>query len=250
MKYGMPTLLEFNSIEENLNFAKQNNLDFIELNMNLPYCFNLKEKELNKYNYLFTMHISEELNIAELNEELRKLYLKEIIRQINIGISNNIKKYTIHLNSGIYFTLPKGKTFLNGKYLDLYKEQVIKSCNELNEIAKVNNINLNFENTKIETFTKEAINIIKDYSNLGFTLDIGHNEKNNNLAYPLFLETNKINHIHMHDYDLAKDHLPLGSGNIDFNKYNNVLNNNYIVIEIKETKELIESINYIKNRLN
>ena len=250
MKYGMPTLLEFTSIEENINFAKENNLDFIELNMNLPYCFNLAENSLTKYNYLFTMHISEELNIGELNENIRKKYLEEIIRQINLGISNNIKKYTIHLNSGIYFTLPNGKSFLNNKYLDLYKEQIQKSADELNKIATENNININFENTKIEEFTKVAINIIKDYSNLGFTLDIGHNEKNKNLAYPLFVKTNKIKHIHMHDYDLKNDHLPLGKGQIDFSKYTDVLKNNYVVIEIKETKELLESIDYIKNRLN
>ena len=38
MKYGMPTLVEFTSILDNVNLAKSNNLDFIELNMDLPYC--------------------------------------------------------------------------------------------------------------------------------------------------------------------------------------------------------------------
>ena len=48
MKYGMPTLVEFDSILENVKFAKENNLDFIELNMDLPYCFNIKENETIK----------------------------------------------------------------------------------------------------------------------------------------------------------------------------------------------------------
>ena len=62
MKYGMPSLIEFNSIEENVLFAKKNNLSFIELNMDLPYCQNIFN--LSKYNIDFTMHLSEELNVA------------------------------------------------------------------------------------------------------------------------------------------------------------------------------------------
>lgn len=37
-KLGMPTLIEFNSIEENINLCSSLGLDFIELNMNLHYC--------------------------------------------------------------------------------------------------------------------------------------------------------------------------------------------------------------------
>ncbi|UKI50816.1 MAG: hypothetical protein L6U99_05585 [Clostridium sp.] len=33
----MPTLLEFKTIKENIEFAKKNKLDFIELNYNMPY---------------------------------------------------------------------------------------------------------------------------------------------------------------------------------------------------------------------
>ena len=38
MKLGMPILFEYNSIEENINLAKELNLDFIELNLNFGYC--------------------------------------------------------------------------------------------------------------------------------------------------------------------------------------------------------------------
>lgn len=245
MKYGMPTLVEFNSILENVMFAKNNNLGFIEINMNLPYCFNLKNGELNKYEFDFTMHLSEELNIGELNDNLFKKYLNEIKRQIELGISNNIKRYTIHLNSGVHFTMPDKKIFLNNIYLDKYLKQIKKSCDILNKIALDNDIYINFENTKIESFTKEAIKIISGYKYLGFTLDIGHNEKNENKAFKLFNDTGKIRHIHMHDYDLFNDHLALGDGCIDFSKYNKVIKNNYVVIEIKRCEELIKSINYI-----
>ena len=247
MKFGMPTLVTFNNIEENVIFAKNNNLDFIELNMDLPYCFDIENENLKKYNVEFTMHISEKINVASLNENLRISYLDEAIREINLGLKNNIKKYTLHIDSGVYFTLPDKKFFLNEKYVDIYSEHLNESCKVLNELAKKNNISINFENTKIHKFTYKATEIINQYEYLGYTLDIGHNEKNGNKAYPMFLESNKIRHIHLHDFDGKSDHLTLGQGIINLEKYKNVLNDNYIVIEIKVQEELINSINYLHN---
>lgn len=247
MKFGMPTLVMFNSIKDNVDFALKNNIDFIELNMDLPYCNNIKNQELNKYDIEFTMHISEKINVADLNNNLRIKYLNEAIRQIKLGINNNIKKFNLHIDSGVYFTLPSGKYYLNEKFLDIYLNNLDKSCIVLNEFAKENNIEINFENTKIHSFTKEAFKIIEKYKYLGFTLDIGHNEKNGNKAFELLKNTNKIRHIHMHDYDGKKDHLTLGSGIIDFGKYKKMTSKNYIVIEIKEENELVNSINYLNN---
>lgn len=246
MKFGMPTLVTFNNIEENVKFAKKYNLDFIELNMDLPYCLNIENGSLKKYDIEFTMHISEKINISELNNNLRISYLDEAIRQINLGIKNNIKKFNLHIDSGVYFTLPDKKFFLNEKFEDIYINNLNESCKVLNDFAKKNNININFENTKIHKFTHKAIEIINRYDYLGYTLDIGHNEKNGDKAYPKFLSSNKIRHIHLHDYDGKTDHLTIGQGIIDLEKYRGVLNNNYIVIEIKVEDELTNSINYLR----
>lgn len=243
MKYGMPALVEFKSIKENVQFAKENNFSFIELNMNIPYCFELKKNELQKYDFDFTMHLTEEFNIGELNNSLRKKYLKEIKKQIKLGISNNIKRYTIHLNAGTYFTLPTGKIFINNIYIKKYKANIKKSLDILNKIAKKYNIYINFENTNIFDFTKVAIDLINKYDYLGFTLDIGHNEKDESKALNLF--KNKIRHIHMHDYNGKSDHLTINTGNIDFTKYKEYMNNNYVLIEVKESNELIKSLKNI-----
>lgn len=247
MKYGMPTLVMLNSIYENVDFALKNNLDFIELNMDLPYCSNIKNQELNKFNIEFTMHISEKINVADLNNNLRIKYLNKAIRQIKLGINNNIKKFNLHLDSGVYFTLPSGKYYLNEKFLDIYLKNLDKSCKVLDKFANEHNIEINFENTKIHSFTKEAFKVIERYKYLGFTLDIGHNEKNCNKAYELLKDIDKIRHIHMHDYDGKKDHLTLGNGIIDFQKYDELINKNYVVIEIKEESELINSIKYLNS---
>ncbi len=249
MKFGMPTLIEFDSISANVQFAKDNNLDFIELNMDLPYNLEIDKIDLKKYNIEFTMHLSEKLNVAYLNNYMRKNYLKEAIRQIKLGIKNNIKKYNIHIDSGVYFTLPTKKFYLNEKYLKLYCKELNKSCKTLNKLAKDNNIEINFENTKIHSFTYEAIKIINKYECLGFTLDIGHNEKNGNKAYPDFKDTNKIRHIHLHDFDGKSNHLEIGKGNINFNLYKDVIKNNCVVIEVKLKDELENSIKKVNNLL-
>ena len=249
MKFGMPTLVTFNNILENIEFAKNNNLDFIELNMDLPYCLDIEKEDLTRYNKEFTMHISEKVNVASLNENLRVSYLNEAIREINLGIKNNIKKFTLHIDSGVYFTLPTEKFFLNEKYKDIYIKHLNESCKVLNEIAKENDISINFENTKIHKFTYKAFEIINNYEYLGYTLDIGHNEKNKNKAYEELIKTNKIRHIHLHDYDGKTDHLTIGEGIIDLNKYTTLLKNNYTVIEIKVQDELVNSINYLRNYL-
>lgn len=243
MKCGMPTLVKFDSIEENVDFALKNHLDFIELNMDLPYC--LKAKDLEKYPIEFTMHLSEELNVADLNPSLRVKYLNEAIRQIKMGMKNHISKFNIHIDSGVYFTLPDGKYFLNEKYLEIYKKHLDKSCKILNELAKQNHIEINFENTKIHDFVSSAVEIINSYEYLGFTLDIGHNEKNGDKAFPLFQQTHKIRHIHMHDYNGKSDHLAIGTGIIDFKKYKELLDCNYVVVEVKEPEELTLSIKAI-----
>ncbi len=244
MKYGMPTLAKYNSILENVDFAIKNHLDFVELNMDLPYCFEMHD--LKKYDIEFTMHISEEVNVADLNPFLKKDYLDEAIREIMLGIENGIKKYNLHLDTGVYFTMPSGKYYLNDKYIDIYLKHLQDSCLILNDLAKDKNIEINFENTKINDFIKEAVKVIEEYPYLGFTLDIGHNEKDGNKAYPIFKETNCIRHIHMHDYDGKSDHLALLSGKIDFHKYQDVLKDKYIVIEVKEEQELIDSIKNVK----
>ena len=65
--FGMPTLIELNSIKENVELCKELNLNFIELNMNMPYCTILGYNENDT-------SVKVELNdfISELNEYQKK----------------------------------------------------------------------------------------------------------------------------------------------------------------------------------
>ena len=80
MKFGMPAMIEYTSIEENIKLAKKLNLSFVELNLDLPYCvLNNKLRTLaKKYNIEFTVHLSEKLDVGELDNDIREAYLKKI----------------------------------------------------------------------------------------------------------------------------------------------------------------------------
>lgn len=246
----MPILVEFHSLEENIELSKKLNLDFIELNMDIPYCFldNINTNILSNNN--FTIHLSEKFDVGELNNSLREFYLNEIEKIISFGTRFNIIKYNLHLDPGIHFSLPDKKIFIYEEYLDDYKKSYIKSCNILSDIAKKYNATILFENVKIESYTLEAIDIISTYDNLFFTLDLGHNIRYNNIAKNKFMNfNNKIKHIHMHDFNGIKDHQELFTGLLDVkNELNFCKNKNLdVLIEVKRKEELINSVNNLKS---
>ena len=73
MLFGMPTLIELNTIEECAALCDELNLDFIEFNMNLPQ-YQLQNIDVshftdvaNKYGLFYTIHLDENLNISDFN---------------------------------------------------------------------------------------------------------------------------------------------------------------------------------------
>ena len=103
-----------------------------------------------------------------------------------------------------------------------------------------------FENLKVETYTLKAIEIISNYNNLFFTLDLGHNIRYGNIAKEMFLKyDDRIKHIHLHDFNGSKDHQELFTGilnikeELDFCKSKNI----DVLIEVKRKEELVNSVN-------
>lgn len=252
MKFGMPAMIEYNTIEENVKLATHLNLSFVELNLDLPYCALTEEiKDLTqKYNIEFTVHLSEKLDVGELDIDIRNAYLKKIEAIIKMGSQLNIKKYNLHLDPGIHFSLPNKKVFIYEKYLDEYKRNLKDSCIFLDNLAKKFDVEIMFENLKLPNYLKEGFNIVSTFDNLFFTLDMGHDLKNSSNAEEFFLTyNNKINHIHIHDFNGKTDHIALGTGIMNIKNKISLIKklNVYAVIEVKREKDLIESVNYLQN---
>ena len=81
--FGMPTLIENRTLEENIGLCRELGLKFVELNMNLPdyQTDRLSETEsfreaASEAGIFYTIHLDEDLDIANFNPLVRTAYQK------------------------------------------------------------------------------------------------------------------------------------------------------------------------------
>ena len=278
LHFGMPTLIELNSLKENVELCKNLKLNFIELNMNIPLFsvlgiedennFELKKiiEELNFYQkefgIYFTIHLDENFNFADSNIYIKNAYLKTLKAVIKNSKKINCPIINMHLNKGIYFTLPTEKVFLFEKYKEEFNnslEEFIKFCNcEISD----SNIFISIENTDGWTdFEKKSIEKILMNKNFSLTFDIGHSQAIGNIDQDFILKNkSKLKHFHIHDGTLpnattkqfGKNHLQLGTGNINLKEkiYLAKETNSRCVIETKTVESLVESVKWITKSLD
>lgn len=278
LHFGMPTLIELNSLKENVELCKKLKLNFIELNMNIPLFsvlgiedennFELKKiiDELNFYQkefgIYFTIHLDENFNFADSNIYIKNAYLKTLKAVIKNSKKINCPIINMHLNKGIYFTLPTEKVFLFEKYKEEFNnslEEFIKFCNcEISD----SNIFISIENTDGWTdFEKKSIEKILMNKNFSLTFDIGHSQAIGNIDQDFILKNkSKLKHFHIHDGTLpnaatkqfGKNHLQLGTGNINLKEkiYLAKETNSRCVIETKTVESLVESVKWITKSLD
>ncbi|HAH19246.1 MAG TPA: sugar phosphate isomerase/epimerase, partial [Eubacterium sp.] len=127
MQFGMPTLIENRTLEDNVNLCKELGLKFIELNMNFPEYQIDKLEDTEKFIELaektgiyYTIHLDENLNIADFNRLVTDAYLETVRRTIEVAKKFLVLKnkygdrsqpltINMHMNHGIYITLPDRK---------------------------------------------------------------------------------------------------------------------------------------------
>ena len=127
--YGMPTLIETSTLPECVKLCTELELDFIELNMNLPQ-YQLDKIDVNyfktiadKYGIYYTIHLDENLNVCDFNPYVADAYRKTVADTIELAKQLDIKVLNMHMAKGVYFTLPDRKVHLFSEY----KEQYLKS---------------------------------------------------------------------------------------------------------------------------
>lgn len=251
---GMPTLIEFNSLEENFILCKSLQLDFIELNLNLPMYQNLNVEEvkglMKKYGISLTMHASERINPFDLDPYFRQSSLASLRHTFKLANELHVSIVNMHLDKGIYFTLPTQKIHLYSKFEDEYLNN-IKGLFHL--IEEYPDVLLLIENTGILNYdyiNKMLLKLI-EHPQIYMTYDIGHDITsgfNDRMFYQKHHDM--IRHYHIHDGNDQSNHLPLFTGELDIAEYLKIVKQNKLtaVIEVKSKEQLIESINSIKRR--
>ncbi len=254
--YGMPTLIETNTLEDCAELCAELDLGFIELNMNLPQ-YQLDKIDLDyfksiadKYGIYYTFHLDENLNVCDFNPYVAGAYIKTVADTIEIAKRLNIRVLNMHMAKGVYFTLPDRKVLLFSEY----KEQYLKSIIDFRDMCEIaigdSKIKICIENCDgYEDFQKEAIELLLESDVFALTFDVGHNHGIGGTDEEFIMKhTERLTHIHLHDAEGRKNHLALGTGEIDIQKYINFAKeqNCRVVLETKTIDGLKKSVEWVK----
>lgn len=259
MIYGMPTLIEINNLEDTIKLCKELELDFIELNMNLPQ-FQIEKLEQYKYfldlaqknNIFFTIHLDENLNVCDFNNSVANAYLKTVERTIDVAKQLNVPILNMHMNHGVHFTLPETKINLFDKYNSEYMNSWKIFCDICKEKIGNSNTKICIENTDgFKNYEKNAIDYLLQTDVFALTWDIGHSNSVNNIDEDFIMShQEKLHHFHIHDSLKSKDHMTLGTGEINIQQRLSIANehNCRCVIETKTIESLKKSVYWLKEK--
>lgn len=254
--YGMPTLIETSTLEDCAKLCAELGLDFIELNMNMPqYQLDKIDVEYfkcvaDKYDIYYTIHLDENLNINDFNPYVAEAYTKTVADTIEIAKQLGVRVVNMHMARGVYFTLPDRKVYLFSKY----KEQYLKSITALRNMCENSigdaDIKICIENCDgYEDFQKEAVELLLESNVFALTFDVGHNHGIGGTDEEFIMKLkDRLHHIHLHDAKGKKNHLALGTGEMDIEKYINLANkhNCRVVLETKTIDGLKKSVKWLK----
>lgn len=252
MFFGMPTLIELDTLEENAKLCHELGLDFVEINMNLPQyqVEELKPERLleyqQRYHIFFTFHLPEDLDIAHLNDRIRQVHQQIVFDMVHVMKKINSPILNMHMSPGIHFTLPDKKVQLYKKHNVQYMNNIQSFASHVSAALKNSSMSLNIENTGIYNldYIQEAILAMLQHDNIKLTWDVGHDYSSGSIDEPFIInQFSKVNHMHLHDGILKQNHLELFTGQIDIVDYLNKAKSQEmsLVIETKTIKALTHS---------
>ncbi len=237
MQFGMPTLIESRTLEENIALCTRLGLRFIELNMNFPeYQLDRLEdtgillKAAQEAGIYYTVHLDENLNVADFNPLVAVAYLETVRRTIaaagklaelkdRFGDPSMPLTLTMHMNHGIFITLPDRKVQMYERDFDRYMASMARFRALCEEWIGDRNLVISLENTDgFREYEKRAIECLLESPKFGLTWDIGHSRAAGEKDVPFLLEhASRLRHFHIHDGtgQPPRNHLALGDGEID-----------------------------------
>ena len=270
MQFGMPTLIENKTLEDNINLCSSLGLNFIELNMNFPE-YQVDELEQNdrlieladKAGIYYTIHLDENLNIADFNRLVSEAYLETVRRSIEVakallplrdlyGDASQPLTLNMHMHHGIYITLPDRKVQMYDRDFDTYMKSFSVFREKCEEWIGDSDIRIAVENTDgFREYEKKAIEFLLESSKFGLTWDIGHSKAIGEKDVPFIMShQDHLIHFHIHDgsENPPRNHLALGDGEIDIKDRLNLAKerNARCVLETKTIEALKKSVIWLK----
>ncbi|MBQ6426866.1 MAG: sugar phosphate isomerase/epimerase [Clostridia bacterium] len=237
MQFGMPTLIENRTLEENVSLCAGLGLSFVELNMNFPEyqtdCLERTEyltRLANDAGIYYTIHLDENLNIADFNRLVSDAYLETVRRAVGtakallplrdrFGDPSQPLILNMHLNHGILITLPDRRVPLYERDIDTYLRSFAAFRSLCEEWIGDSGVMISVENTDgFRDYEKKAVELLLQSPKFGLTWDIGHSKAVHETDVPFLLNhRDRLVHFHIHDGTETppRNHLALGNGEID-----------------------------------
>ena len=256
---GIPTLIETKSIEDCAGLCKEFGFQFIELNMNMPQ-YQIENIDIQKFSEVakkngiyYTFHLDENLNVCDFNKKVASAYIETVLATIELAKKLDVFIINMHLLKGVYFTLPKHKVYLFNEYIDTYLSSLESFRDKCEQAIGDANIKICIENSDgyDQDFLIRGLTFLLKSKVFGLTYDIAHNAGIGGGDEAVILgHENKLCHMHIHDATGKKNHLPLGTGELNLPKYFDLAgrNNCRVVLETKTIEGLRQSVGWMKSK--
>jgi sugar phosphate isomerase/epimerase len=257
IEFGMPAMIELESIEESAALCAELGLSFLELNTNFPaqQPHLLDPDALNRiaeqYGIGYTIHLNDEMAVADFSPSVAAGYRQAVLETIAFAKKINAKKLNMHISEGAHYTMPDRIVYFYEAYQDEFLRGMAAFRDACEDAIGDSGITICMENSKAYyPFQKAALDVLLQSKVFCLTLDIGHNFCSGYVDEDWILaRSNRLKHMHMHDAkERNKDHLPLGTGEMDIPRYINIALDCdcTVVLEVKTVAGLRASVEWLK----
>ena len=273
MEFGMPTLIENRTLEDNVAMCAGLGLSFVELNMNFPEYQVARLEQTDELLRLgeqagvyFTIHLDENLNVADFNPLVVEAYRETVRRTVAVAkallplrdrFGNSAQPLTLnmHMHHGIHITLPDQKVQMYDRDFGTYMESFARFRALCGEWIGDSSIMIAVENTDgFRDYEKKAIDFLLESPKFGLTWDIGHSKAVCEKDVPFLTERKeRLIHFHIHDgtEQPPRNHLALGDGKIDLKDRLKLAEsrNARCVLETKTVAALKQSVRWLRENI-
>ena len=251
--FGMPSLIELNTVSEHAALCRQLGLSFVELNTNFPnqQLHLLDPAQLKEIaadtGIFYTIHLNDDLFVADFNPHVSGGYCSSVLEAIAFACEIGAPILNMHLCNGGKYTMPDRKVFFYEAFESEYLEK-IKAFRDMCTMAVgAQALHICIENTGgYLPFQKKALEILLESPVFGLTYDIGHNHCSGHVDEDYILtHTDRLYHMHLHDVMGNCDHLPFGEGEMNLSPYLALAKDRTAVLEVKTIAGLMKTVSKI-----
>ncbi|MGN1023094.1 MAG: sugar phosphate isomerase/epimerase family protein [Lachnospiraceae bacterium] len=272
-QYGMPVLVEKQTLAENVSLCRDLGLSFLELNMSFPICQlpMLADPGLVKLaedaGIYYTIHLEDDFSPSVFNPLVRKAYLQTLQGAIDVaktflplrdqfGDPSQPLVLNMHLAPGPYVTLPERRVYLQEDNPSRYLGTMKEFAEKVTEWVGDADLRIAVENTGGYTpLQQEVLEDLLSYPVFALTWDIGHSAVHGEKDLPFLIDhRDRLLHFHIHDAkkNPASCHLALGSGDGSLDVRERLLLagacHARCVLETKTGKALSQSISWLSRQ--